>query len=239
MAKIHVKFNNSVLKVVDIDKDSLSIGRNAGNDIQIDNLAVSNFHARVEKSPAGYCIEDLKSTNGTFINDRRITRVVLNDNDAVTIGKHTLVFFLGDGEAGAAPDPTGSGLDQTMILDTRAHRERLVKAAAGGTSTLRRETIGVFTVFEGEAGQCEFELTDRLTLIGKHEGAGVKLDGLQGSKIGGFVARDRDLYTLIPPDSSRTIIINGQKVNEGVLLEEGDEIEVGGVKMRFHMRAKE
>ena len=75
MLQILLKFNKSVLKVFQSDKAEITIGRNIKNDLQIDNLAVSNFHARINRSQDKYFIEDLNSTNGTYINEEKIDQV--------------------------------------------------------------------------------------------------------------------------------------------------------------------
>lgn len=240
MPRILVKFNDSVLKVIDVNRDRITIGRNVRNDIQIDNLAVSNFHARMEQNLGHYYIEDLDSTNGTFINDRRIGKWALNDNDAVTIGKHTLVFLLEtDGVDDEGPDLLELEMDKTMVLDTRTHRERLARSVVQEEPALQEAPVGVLTILEGEAVQREFVLADRLTLIGKDNGAGIKLEGLLAPKIGGFLARDKDGYTLIPPDRRNKIKINGRPIEDGVFLQDADQIEIGGTTMRFHIKKQE
>lgn len=90
MLKIELKFKDRVLKHIETDKSEITIGRGPNCDIQIDNLAVSNTHAKIIKQPGSYRIEDLKSTNGTFLNDLSIQDANLSPNDIVTIGKHTL-----------------------------------------------------------------------------------------------------------------------------------------------------
>ena len=90
MLKIELKFKDRVLKHIETDKSEITIGRGSNCDIQIDNLAVSNTHAKIIKQQSGYRIEDLKSTNGTFLNDLSIQNANLGPNDIVTIGKHTL-----------------------------------------------------------------------------------------------------------------------------------------------------
>ncbi len=71
MLKIILKFNNTVLKELKIDQDEIIIGRDTGNDIQIDNIAVSREHARIIKGPNYYFIEDMSSKNGTFVNGKK------------------------------------------------------------------------------------------------------------------------------------------------------------------------
>jgi pSer/pThr/pTyr-binding forkhead associated (FHA) protein len=96
MIQIELKFKNSVLKTVETDRDEITIGRKKSNNIDIDNLQVSNKHARIVKHAGNYFIEDLKSTNGTFLNNEKISKEPLRDKDIITIGKHTLVITLGD-----------------------------------------------------------------------------------------------------------------------------------------------
>ncbi|NIQ98380.1 MAG: FHA domain-containing protein [Desulfuromonadales bacterium] len=94
MAKIVVIFKNKVLKEVAIGPNGIKIGREPDNDIQIDNIAVSRCHAEIYRQGYPYFIEDLKSTNGTYLNGRFLNwKSGLNDKDKITIGKHTLLFI--------------------------------------------------------------------------------------------------------------------------------------------------
>jgi pSer/pThr/pTyr-binding forkhead associated (FHA) protein len=96
MIQIELKFKNTVLKTIESDRKEITIGRKKSNTIDIDNLQVSNKHARIVKHAENYFIEDLKSTNGTFLNNEKISKEPLRDKDIITIGKHTLVIHLGD-----------------------------------------------------------------------------------------------------------------------------------------------
>ena len=104
MLKIELKFRDKVLKHFATDKSEITIGRGTQNDIQIDNLAVSNVHAKISRHPDHYTVEDLNSTNGTFLNEKQITKSKLNPNDIVTIGKHTLEVNLTDETQAAVQD---------------------------------------------------------------------------------------------------------------------------------------
>ena len=96
MIQIQLKFKNTVLKTLETDRDEITIGRKKSNNIDIDNLQVSNKHAKIVKHAGNYFIEDLKSTNGTFLNNEKIVKEPLRDKDIITIGKHTLVIHLKD-----------------------------------------------------------------------------------------------------------------------------------------------
>jgi len=114
MLKIELKFRDKVLKHLETDKSKITIGRGMKNDIQIDNLGVSKEHAEILRHSGHYTIEDLKSTNGTFLNEKQITKAKLNPNDIVTIGKHTLEFNLTD----ETPAPAQDLADKTVKVSS-------------------------------------------------------------------------------------------------------------------------
>jgi len=89
--KILLRYKNELLKTFKIDKDEIAIGRLKSSDIHINNPVVSRQHARIIKNQGNYLIEDLKSTNGIYLNKVRIISRYLKDGDVINIGKHTLV----------------------------------------------------------------------------------------------------------------------------------------------------
>lgn len=72
------------------------IGRKQVNDIVIDNLAVSGFHAEIDSVSTTFVLRDLDSTNGTFVNEKKKQMHNLKHNDVILIGKHELVFDCSD-----------------------------------------------------------------------------------------------------------------------------------------------
>ena len=90
MIKILLKFNHKVLKKLETDKDKITIGRLKSNDIHIKNPAVSRQHAQIIKNLGNYLIEDLKSTNGSYLNKVRTATSYLKDGDVITIEKYEL-----------------------------------------------------------------------------------------------------------------------------------------------------
>lgn len=94
MAKITVMVQGKTQREIKLNKDSeLTVGRDAANDICLDNPAVSRFHAKIYKQGWPYYIEDLKSTNGTILNGKTVSwKAPLSRGDKITVGKHTLVF---------------------------------------------------------------------------------------------------------------------------------------------------
>jgi len=90
MIKILLKFNQKVLKTFETDKDKITIGRLKSNDIHINNPAVSRQHAQIIKNQGNYLIEDLKSTNGSYLNKVRTAISYLKDGDVIFIEKYAL-----------------------------------------------------------------------------------------------------------------------------------------------------
>jgi pSer/pThr/pTyr-binding forkhead associated (FHA) protein len=92
--RIILKFNSTVVNELKIDQDEIIIGRDSDNEVQIDNVAVSREHAKIIRGPDSCLIEDLNSTNGTFVNGKKINKKFLNKNDEISIGKHSLQIIL-------------------------------------------------------------------------------------------------------------------------------------------------
>ena len=84
MAKLILSMDGLVLKEIPLDKERMSIGRKASNDIQIDNLAISGEHAAVVTILSDSFLEDLNSTNGVYVNNRKVETSVLADGDTQT-----------------------------------------------------------------------------------------------------------------------------------------------------------
>jgi len=125
MLRIILKFNNTVLKELKIDQDEIIIGRDTGNDIQIDNIAVSREHARIIKGPNYYFIEDMSSKNGTFVNGKKINKKFLKEDDEITIGKHSLQIVLEENPA-IMKKKKIKGIDSTFRLGP-AEYKRILK----------------------------------------------------------------------------------------------------------------
>lgn len=145
MAKLVLKFEQSVLKEVPLSQGVVTIGRLPDNVIQIDNLAVSGHHAKIYWDSDKYVVEDNNSLNGTYVNNVRISRQPLKNGDAVMVGKHTLDFkdewpSNTVAQRPAQPQkttPPMPKLEHTMMLDTKRMKEMLAgthpSAAPGET----------------------------------------------------------------------------------------------------------
>jgi two-component system, cell cycle response regulator len=83
-------------KRVELGDTDIVIGRSSSSDLQLDMDNVSRSHASVDRTPLGWVIRDLGSTNGTFVNDIPVREHVLHDGDQIRIGRAMLKFLTGD-----------------------------------------------------------------------------------------------------------------------------------------------
>jgi predicted component of type VI protein secretion system len=240
MSRLVLKFENANLKEVPLGTRPVTIGRAPDNDIQIDNLAVSNYHARVYVEAGSLVVEDLNSLNGSFLNDIRVERAMLKDGDSILIGKHEiLVDQIHDAVLPAdgwrkAPVPR---VNETMILDTHERRKLLDAAvAAGERSQLSPERLRIptLTVLNGRTDQKEYRISGKLTVIGHSEMATVRLRGWFTPEVAAQINKHDDGYYLGRGD--RIPKINGASILGPTKLNDGDEIDVGRVRLNFTYR---
>lgn len=240
MSRLVLKFESSALKEVPLGTRPVTIGRAPDNDIQIDNLAVSNYHARVYVEAGSLVVEDLNSLNGSFLNDIRVERAMLKDGDAILIGKHQILVDQAHDAAQPldgfrkAPAPR---MNETMILDTHERRQLLdLAAAAGERSQLSPERMRVptLTVLRGRTDQKEYRIAGKLTVIGHSEMATVRLRGWFTPEVAAQINKHEDGFYLGRGD--RIPKINGISIQGLTKLNDGDLIEVGRVRLNFRYR---
>lgn len=94
MAKITLSLGSTVLKEVALTKERLAIGRGPGNDLILDNLAVSAEHAVIVTLDNDFFLEDLNSTNGTQVNGQPIKKHFLQDDDVIEIAQYRIRYRL-------------------------------------------------------------------------------------------------------------------------------------------------
>ncbi|MDC8785636.1 FHA domain-containing protein [Roseateles koreensis] len=218
MGKLVVSLDGVVIKDVQITKDKTTLGRRPYNDIVIDNLAVSGEHAVLQMVGADVFIEDLNSTNGTYINGKAIKKQLLANNDIVEIGKYKIKFLLEDngdyektmilksGAAVASGTPSGFGLPSSF-------------ASLPTAATALPATIKVLT---GAAAGREVSLTKVVTTVGK---PGVQVASITKRPSG---------YVFAHVEGAARPSVNGMPLTgESVGLKNGDVIELAGTQMQF------
>jgi pSer/pThr/pTyr-binding forkhead associated (FHA) protein len=238
MPKLLLKFNAAVIKEIPFDKASFSVGRKPDNDIVIDNPAISGHHCKIALEGGTYFVEDLDSTNGTYVNQKRVKKSGLHHNDVVSLAKHSLVFV----EENPAPEPSkptdaAPPADATMMLTPQKQEELIAQSASAAKE--HNGKVGLLRVLQGVVAEPEYELKGMSTYIGKSDRVQVPIKGtgLFGSapEVAASIYRKPEGYILVAVADGYPVV-NGVSVNGSVPLKDGDVVDCGGTKMQFVLK---
>jgi pSer/pThr/pTyr-binding forkhead associated (FHA) protein len=123
MARLILSLGGQVLAEFNMTKERYTVGRLPDNDVRIDNPAVSGHHSLIINILNDSFLEDLSSTNGTYVNGKLIKKHALQHGDVVTVGHHQLRYV----ETVAEEEEQDDEFARTMIIDSS--QEGVQKAA--------------------------------------------------------------------------------------------------------------
>ncbi len=237
MPKLLLKFNAAVLKEIPLDKDPLSVGRKPDNDIVIDNPAISGHHCKIFRQGEGYYLEDLDSTNGTFLNEKRVMKSGLHDTDVIGLAKHALIFVEDKPAEPPPPPPPPPAADKTVVLSVGQQQERAKASVAANNKP--KERIGGLKVLKGIVGQVEYDLKGLSTYIGKSDRVQVPIQGTglfkSAPEVAASIHRKPEGYVLVAVKEGYPVV-NGTAVSGQVVLNDGDLIDCGATTMQFFLK---
>jgi hypothetical protein len=202
---------------------TLSIGRRNNNDIVIENLVVSGAHAKIDALEEGYLLTDLRSKNGTFVNDAPVSNYWLQDGDVVRIGKHTLTLSL-DADEAFTLDVEDDGMEQTMVFGTSEFRPNVQSNKAPAYLTFLK------------GGQGEIPLIKKLVKIGKDFSNDVVVGGFTVGATAATISKLPEGYFISYVGGFAKPKINGKSIGESQMLQEFDVIEIGAAKLEFLLK---
>ena len=206
MPKMIVSIDGVVIKEVQLTKDRTTLGRRPYNDIVIDNLAVSGEHAVMQMSGMDVFLEDLNSTNGTYVNGKAIKKQQLQNGDAVEIGKYKIKFV-------------HEGASETYEKTTVINAGSVVEAGDIQGAPLGNAAIKVMS---GTAAGREVPLVKVVTTIGK-----------PGVAVAAITRRPHG-YVVALVEGTQKPTINGSPIGtDAVNLHHGDLLELAGTQMQF------
>lgn len=126
LLRVRLSLKGRPIKTYTFAEETVTIGRDPDADIFLDNTGVSRSHAKFERTPHGYVIEDLNSANGTFVNDRQISSELIKENDVIRVGKFSLwITFAEDRRAAAESEPARKASPDTLQGTTVLSTEQL------------------------------------------------------------------------------------------------------------------
>lgn len=238
MARLILSLDGQVMAEYNMNKERYTVGRLPDNDIRIDNAAVSGHHSLIINILNDSFLEDLNSTNGTYVNGKLIKKHALQHSDVITVGHHQLRFV--------EDDEVQDEFEKTMVIQPSARPVEKVRTARevlerdapaaqsasasgvrpapanGQAAALKKAKLQVLSgAFAGR----ELELNKALTTLGR--------PGVQVAAI----TRRSDGYFIVHVDSDKDNgfpLVNGSPIGaQARRLADNDVIQLAGVKMGF------
>ncbi|MFZ2508322.1 MAG: FHA domain-containing protein [Steroidobacteraceae bacterium] len=239
MARLILSLDGQVLAEYNMTKERYTVGRLPDNDVRIDNAAVSGHHGLIINILNDSFLEDLNSTNGTYVNGKLIKKHALTHGDVITIGHHHLRFV--DSQVDSSDQDE---FERTLVIQPGQITDGRLQAASGAATAaaaapnaraLAAKT-GVaeksppsrpakLQVLSGQFAGRELELAKTLTTLGR--------PGMQIAAI----SRRADGYYVVHVESSKPgdfPLVNGQPIGpQARRLHDNDVVTLAGVKMGF------
>jgi hypothetical protein len=256
MARLILSLDGQTLAEYNMTKERYTVGRLPDNDIRIDNAAVSGHHSLLINILNDSFLEDLNSTNGTYVNGKLIKKHALQHGDVITVGHHQLRYV--DDQAQQAPEDE---FEKTMVIQPSGQMEKQVaqaaraadaaanaaaaeaprKPAAVDGARARRSfqaqdgddggapalPLAKLQVLSGTFAGRELELLKTLTTLGR--------PGVQVAAI----TRRAEGYYIVHVESGKSEgypLVNGMAIGaQARKLQDNDVIQLAGVKMGFFL----
>lgn len=218
MAKLILTLDGTVIREFKIDKDSISIGRKHGNDVQLNDLTVSGRHALISTMGDNTYIDDLGSTNGTLLNGARVSKSVLKHGDTIQTGNYQFTYFVEDAEE----------FEPTMFLRAEIEDTQVISGAFSPGNDTRGQPLAGVRIINGPLAKKVLELRKSFNTLGFN---GVKL---------AVITRNNNGYTIAALKTSKnrrtndSPLVNGRPIaTEPSKLSDHDMLELAGTQMEF------
>lgn len=228
-----VTFGSNVIESRRIDKDKITIGRDDTNDIVLNNPTISREHSEINFSDGIISIKDLRSANGTFINNVKMDDAVLDIGDEIVVGKYMIKL-----KSARSLDPEldlsfqsseeGKSTDiETFRVDDKTRKQMLERYQSGDDINFPVLIL---------SNNKQIKVTEDNFYIGKGSESNLRIKGsfikdvhVKIIKIGATSYKMISMGSFFSP-----VRVNGKKTKEKIL-RHGDVIEIGGEEIVFNM----
>ncbi len=218
MAKLIMTLDGAVVREYPIEKETVSIGRKHGNDLQLNDLTVSGRHSLITVSGENAYVDDLGSTNGTLLNGARVAKSVIKHGDIIQVGNFQFTYF----------DNNVAQYEPTMFVRAEIEDTQIMQANPPKTSDARGEPLAAVRILNGPLTKKVLELRKPFNTLGFN---GVKM---------AMIARTNSGYTITTIQNNKlrrsndTPLINGKILEtQSYQLNDHDIIELAGTQMEF------
>ncbi|MES2296425.1 MAG: FHA domain-containing protein [Pseudomonadota bacterium] len=213
MAKIIISRDGERIEEVQLNKERMTIGRHPHNDVVIDHRAVSGEHASITTILHESFLEDLTSTNGTYVNGQRVGKHLLADKDVIVIAKFQVMFVAGPREAVS-----------TITQGQRSMPPTRPMPFADSAPLAAAQVLGMIEIRNGSNAGKTMPLTKALTTLGT---PGVVVV---------VISRRADGYAVAHLEGDTVSTCNGQALTaQPRKLAKGDLIDLAGTQLRFSL----
>ena len=260
MPALTLNFNNKSVGEYQLQKGaSLTIGRRDDNEVVIDDPSVSGHHAKIDSLGDQFVLIDLKSKNGSFVNEQLVDSHWLNHGDVITIGGHSLVLNFSEDEMRRAKK--ADDFDDTLVTNSTDHRRMMIRSnpnksinvvkfwdknqnrgavrniepQASGPRSERSEPAGALTYLAGGSGTVP--LIRKITTIGKDPSSDIVVKGLLIDPTTATIRLESDGYYLDYISGFTKPKVNANIVKESTILKNLDIIEIGSARLQFSDQA--
>jgi pSer/pThr/pTyr-binding forkhead associated (FHA) protein len=241
MARLVLSLDGHTMAEYNMNKERYTIGRLHDNDIRIDNPAVSGHHSLIINILNDSFLEDLNSTNGTYVNGKLIKKHAMQHGDTITIGQHQLRFV--------EEDEQQDEFEKTMVIQPSARPVEMIRRAearvdsqnaprsrgngaaeaAANRRAIAESQLAIkkakLQVLSGQFAGRELELVKALTTLGR-----------TGAQVAAITRRS-DGYFIVHVESGKENdypLVNGASIGASAFkLNDNDVIQLAGVKMGF------
>ena len=244
MARLILSMNGQNMAEYNMSKERYTIGRLPDNDVRIDNPTVSGHHSLIINILNDSFLEDLNSTNGTYVNGKLIKKHALQHGDVVTVGKHQLRYV----DAVSEVEEDNDEFARTMVIDSSDIAARVKAEAANGSAGVaaavavaepvaqEEQTIGAdvearpvvvakIQVLNGTFAGREVSLNKAVTTLGR---AGAQVIAITRRAEGYSIVKVENEPDREPPS------VNGDQLGDQARrLRDNDVIQIIGIKMGF------
>lgn len=211
----------------DFEQPVISLGRDPSNDIQIPLTTVSRNHARIFFEMGDFFLEDLGSTHGTEHNGRKLVlgeKRLLRDGDAIRIMSFSIQF----------KTTAGTSLDRQPGEKTEALARRMVQEVLSSLGDGRQDAPSL-RVMNGPQEGSRFVLTEDVmeAVLGRSPECEFAIQDQNASRRHCLIKRTWHGFSAQDLGSKNGVLVNGTRIEGAVQLKDGDELQVGGIKMTF------
>lgn len=195
--KLQLFLRGELVHEIPFDRPTIRIGRMRENELVINNLSVSRFHAKLEQTEQGFALQDLGSENGLWVNGRRVKACRVGPGDRIQIGKHE-IHIVPDGEAETRAPAPASGDPQSAAPPElmEPEGEELLPAPARSVRAAQPDPFDLATLdTDGEVAPPAASADGADDLFGEVDAAGE----LQAPDLAEFDVSEIDLRDPAPP----------------------------------------